>query len=185
MKSVLVVYGTTGGQTRRIAAFIAAALRTHGAKVELVDSASGDAAQVQPVHSAAIVCGSIHRHRHHAALMRFVKQNRDWLMGLPAAFVWASPAALLRDEQGREEQRTIAEAFYRETGWTPAITRHVAGAPRQPGHDNFGQLLMRLVAKPQDGEADDSRHREDTDWDDLARFVGEFLAATSQGESGH
>jgi hypothetical protein len=32
---------------------------------------------------------------------------------------------------------------------------------------------------------DTSRDREYTDWDDLARFVDEFLAATSQQESGH
>ena len=40
MKSVLVVYGTTEGQTRKIAEFIAEALRKRGVKVELVDSAS-------------------------------------------------------------------------------------------------------------------------------------------------
>ena len=44
---------------------------------------------------------------------------------------------------------------------------------------------MRLIAKHQGGDADTSRDREYTDWDDLTRFVDEFLAATSQQESGH
>lgn len=61
MKSVLVVYATTEGQTRKIAEFITSALKVRGVKVELVDSATERAAQVQPVCSAAIVCGSLHR----------------------------------------------------------------------------------------------------------------------------
>ena len=185
MKSVLVVYGTTEGQTRKIAEFIADALKQRGVKVELVDSASKAAAQVQPVHSAAIVCRSIHQRRYQAALLRFVKDNRDWLTGLPAAFVCVSLAVLLQDGQSAEEQRAIEQAFYRETGWTPAITHHVAGALRHPEQDYLKRLIMRLIAKHQGVDADTSRDREYTDWDDLARFVDEFLAATSQQESGH
>ena len=185
MKSVLVVYGTTEGQSRKIAEFIADALRQRGVKVELVDSASEAAVQVQPVHSAAIVCSSIHQRRYQAPLLRFVKENRDWLTGLPAAFVCVSLAVLLQDGQSAEEQRTIEQAFYRQTGWTPAITHHVAGALRHPEQDYLKRLIMRLIAKHQGGDADTSRDREYTDWDDLVRFVDEFLAATSQQESGH
>jgi menaquinone-dependent protoporphyrinogen oxidase len=185
MKSVLVVYGTTEGQTRKIAEFVADALKRRGVKVELVDSASEAAAQVQPVFSAAIVCGSIHQHRYQASLLRFVKQNRDWLVGLPAAFVCVSLASLLQDGQSAEEQRAIEQAFHKQTGWTPAITRHVAGALRHPEHDYLKRLIMRLVARHQGVDVDTSRDREYTDWDDLARFVDEFLVATSQQESGH
>jgi menaquinone-dependent protoporphyrinogen oxidase len=185
MKSVLVVYGTTEGQTRKIAKFVADALKQRGVKVELVDSASEAAAQVQPVHSAAIVCGSIHQRRYQASLLRFVKENRDWLTGLPAAFVCVSLAVLLQDGQSAQEQRTIEQAFYRRTGWTPAITHHVAGALRHPEQDHLKRLLMRLIARHQGVDADPSRDREYTDWEDLTRFVDQFLAATSQQEIGH
>ena len=185
MKSVLVVYGTTEGQTRKIAEFVADALRHRGVKVELVDSASEAAAQVQPVHSAVIVCASIHQHRYQATLLRFVKQNRDWLVGLPAAFVCVSLATLLQDGRSAEEQRAIEQAFHEQTGWRPAITHHVAGALRHPEHDHLKRLIMRLIARHQGVDVDTSRDREYTDWDDLARFVDEFLAATSQQESGH
>jgi len=185
MKSVLVVYGTTEGQTRKVAEFIAEALKARGVKVELVDSAAEGAAQVQPVHSAAIVCGSIHRGRYQAPLLRFVKQNRDWLTGLPAAFVCVSLAGLLQDGKSAEEERAIEKVFYRASGWTPAITRHVAGALRHPERDHLKRLILRLIAKHRGDEADTSRDREYTDWDDLKRFVDEFLAATSQQERGH
>jgi menaquinone-dependent protoporphyrinogen oxidase len=185
MKSVLVVYGTTEGQTRKIAEFITAALHARGVKVELVDSASEAAAMVQPVHSAVIVCGSLHQHKYQASLRRFVKENAGWLTGLPAAFVAVSLTALLQDEQSREELRSAAEAFYRETGWTPAVTRHVAGALRYTEYDYSKRLIMRLIAKQQGGDTDTSRDHEYTDWDDLTRLVEEFLKATPLQESGH
>jgi len=185
MKSALVVYGTTEGQTRKIAEFIANALNAGGVKVELVDSADERAALVQPIYAAAIVCGSLHQHGYPASILRFVKDNKAWLAGIPAAFVAVSLTAALKDDQSRDELREIAEAFYRETGWTPGITRHVAGALRYSQYDYFKRLIMKLIARQQGGDTDTSRDHEYTDWDDLARFVDEFLAATSLRESGH
>lgn len=123
--------------------------------------------------------------RYQASLLRFVKQNRGWLTGLPAAFIAVSLTARLQDEQTHEELRAIEEAFYRETGWRPAITCYVAGALRYTEYGYFKRLIMRLIAKQQRGDTDTSRDHEYTDWDGLTRFVEEFLAATSQQEGGH
>ena len=128
MKSVLVVYGTTEGQTRKVAEFIANALKARGVEVDFVDSATEQAALVQPVYAAAIACGSLHQHRYQGSLLHFAKRNKTWLSGIPAAFVAVSLTAALKDAQNRDDLRDITEAFYRETGWTPGITHHVAGA---------------------------------------------------------
>ena len=113
--------------------------------------------------------------------------RRCWLTCATAwrASTTAALAVLLQDGQSAEEQRTIEQAFYRRTGWTPAITHHVAGALKHPEQDYLKRLIMRLIAKHQGGDADTSRAREYTDWDDLTRYVDAFLAATSQQESGH
>jgi hypothetical protein len=89
----------------------------------------------------AIVCGSLHQHKYQASLLRFLEDNRAWLVGLPAAFVAVSLSAALKDNESRDELQAIAEAFYRETGWTPAITRHVAGALRYTQYDYFKRLI--------------------------------------------
>jgi len=178
MKSVLVVYGTTEGQTRKIAEFIVNALQGRGVEVDLVDSAAESAKLVQPIYAAAIVCGSLHQHNYQHSLLRFVKDNQAWLAGIPAAFVAVSLTAALKDDQSRDELREIAEVFCRQTGWTPAITHHVAGALRYLEYDYFKRLIMKLIARQQGGDTDTSRDHEYTDWDDLTRFVEEFLAAT-------
>jgi menaquinone-dependent protoporphyrinogen oxidase len=185
MKSVLVVYGTTEGQTRRIAEFIADALKQRGVKVELVDSATEGAAQVQPVHSAVIACGSLHQHRFQPSLLRFVRDNRAWLAGLPAALVAVSLTALQDDEQSRDELRKCVEAFCSEAGWTPAVTQHVAGALRYTEHDYFKRLIMRLIARQHGRDTDASRDHEYTDWDAVTGFVERFLASTPLQEAGH
>ncbi len=185
MNTVLVVYGTTEGQTRKIAEFIAEAMKARGVEVELVDSEAERAALVQPVYAAAIVCGSLHQHSYQASLVRFVKDNKAWLAGIPAAFVAVSLTAVLKDDQSRDELRECVEAFCRETGWTPAITRHVAGALRYTQYDYFKRLIMKLIARQQGGDTDTTRDHEYTDWDDLTRFVEEFLVATRLQHSGH
>jgi menaquinone-dependent protoporphyrinogen oxidase len=65
---VLVVYGTTEGQSRKVAEFIADAPKARG--VDLVDSSAEGATLIQPVYAAVIVCGSLHQHSHQASLVR-------------------------------------------------------------------------------------------------------------------
>jgi menaquinone-dependent protoporphyrinogen oxidase len=178
MKSVLVVYATTEGQTRKIAEFIAEALKGHGVEVELVDSAAKGAALVQPVYAAAIVCGSLHQHKYQSSLLRFVKDNRSWLDGIPAAFVAVSLTAAVPDDKGVDALREAVEAFYRETGWTPGITHHVAGALRYSEYDYFKRLRMKRIAGQRGGDTDTSHDYEYTAWDDLTRFAEDFAATT-------
>ena len=177
MKSVLVVYGTTEGQTRKIAEFLASALTALRVDVDLLDSATERAALVQPVYAAAIACGSLHQQKYQASLRHFVKSNKAWLAGIPAAFIAVSLTAVLKDDQSRSELQETAEAFYQETGWTPGITRHVAGALRYSEYDYFKRLIMKLIARQHGGDTITSHDHEYTDWDDLTRFVGEFVAA--------
>ena len=184
MKSVLVIYGTTEGQTRKIAEFITDALKARGAEVELVDSASERAAQVQPVYAAAIVCGSLHQSRFQSSLLHFLKANQGWLAGIPTVFIAVSLTAALDDDQSRAELQKLAEAFCAEAAWTPATTRQVAGALRYSQYDYFKRLIMKLIARQHGDDTDTSHDYEYTDWDDLTRFVEAFLAAHSV-QAGH
>jgi len=185
MKSVLVAYGTTEGQARKVAEFIADALKARGVEVELVDSAAKGAMLIQPVYAAVIVCGSLHQRSYQASLVRFVKDNKDWLVGIPTAFIAVSLTAVLKDDESREELRKLTEALYRTTGWTPAITRHVAGALRYTQYGCLKRMIVKRIARRHGSDADTMHDHEYTDWNDLTRFVEEFLAAVPQMASAH
>jgi len=184
MDSILIVYGTTEGQTRKIAEFIANAVRAQGISVETVDSATDAATKVQPAHVAAIVCGSLHQQHYQSSLLHFLRRNRAWLAGIPTAFASVSMTAVLNDAQSRAELEQVAKNFYGETGWTPRFTLHVAGALRYTQYDFFKRLVMRLIAKYHGGDTDTLLDHEYTDWNALTRFVQDFLAGAQVKKSG-
>ena len=176
MNSVLVIYGTTEGQTRKIAEFVANAIRMQGIDVDVVDSSAEGSMKVRPAHVAAIVCGSLHQQRYQSSLTHFVRHHRAWLAGIPTAFISVSMTAVLEDGQSRAELRKVVEAFYGETGWTPRLLLQAAGALRYTQGDFFKRLVMKLIARYQGGSPDTFRDHEYTDWDALACFIENFLA---------
>ena len=90
MQPILVAYGTTEGQTRKIAEFIAERLRIRGHRVDLVDTATPAAQQLGASYQAAIVGGSLHQQRHQRSLEHFLKDNRVWLDAMPLALFFRS-----------------------------------------------------------------------------------------------
>lgn len=184
MKTVLVVYGTTEGHTRKIAIFIAEHLRAHGARVDLLDSATPAAAAVQPNYGAVVIAGSLHEHLHQRALVHFVKENVAWLNAVPTAVVSVGLAAAIPDPEIQAQARNNLQYFLNETGLKPALARTVGGALLYTKYDWFKRTMMRLIAKQMGKDVDDTRDHEYTDWDDLRRFVDDFvrLARLSDGQ---
>jgi menaquinone-dependent protoporphyrinogen oxidase len=174
MQPILVAYATTEGHTRKVAEFIAERLRIRGHRVDLVDVA-GAAAGVTAAYQAAFVGGSVHNHRHQSALLHFVKANRHWLDSLPVALFSVSLAAAGPDMDARIEAQRMADQLVDESGLKPVLTGCIAGALKYTQYDYFKRLIMRLIAR-QTGRSTGTAHdTEYTDWDDVERFVDEFL----------
>jgi len=178
MKTILVAYGTTEGHTRKIAEFIAERLHRHGKNVDLIDSATPDASAVQPIYSGAFIGGSVHHQRHQTALAHFVKGNLAWLNVIPTAFFSVNLAMLHKDQEGRAEAKQCADAFIEETELKPTAVHLVAGALKYTQYDFFKRALLRYFVKPGGVDASTSEDTEYTDWNDVDRFVDEYLAAT-------
>lgn len=177
MQPILVAYGTTEGQSRKIAEFIADRLRIRGHRVDLVDTASPAAEQVQPVYQAAFLGGPVHYDRHPAALAHFIKTNLAWLQVLPTAFFSVGLAMTQPHADERENAKALVRAFLQETGLAPLTLRYVAGALKYTRYDFVKRLLMRSVQPQLAGADDTSRDHEYTDWNEVEAFVDEFLAA--------
>ena len=186
MKRILVVYGTTEGHTRKIAEFIGEKLRARGHVARVIDAASPDAKQVQPMYDGVIVGGSLHQGQHQSALAHFIRENTSWLNGLPSALFSVSLSMASADEKERAEARQLAQQFVEQTGLDAGIVRCLAGALLYTKYDYFKRFMMRRIAEQEGGEVDTSKDHEYTDWDDVAAFVDEYLAATAMvGEKSH
>ena len=175
MQPILVAYGTTEGQTGKIADAMARRLRAHGHRVDLLDTASPAAQTVSPQYQAAMIGGSVHNERHQSALTHFVKANRPWLKAMPVAMFSVSLSAALPDMDSRLEARRALDAWVLDSELTPVSVRCVAGALRYTRYDYLKRQVMRLIAREHGQTGDASHDVEYTDWNDVDAFVDEFL----------
>ncbi|HEU0301437.1 MAG TPA: flavodoxin domain-containing protein [Longimicrobium sp.] len=176
MSQILIVFGSTEGQTHKIAHRVAeiAEARGHAAVVR------NSAAHPPPVghpYDAAVIAGSLHARRHQAELVRFARENREALRRIPTAFCSVSLTAALMDAAHQSQAGACAERFFRETGWRPDVTWLTAGALKYSRYGRVKKLLMRWIASRQGGGTDASRDYEYTDWERLEQQVTAFLQA--------
>ena len=92
MSKISIVYGTTEGQTAKIADVMADVIRAHGHDVATVDvkhASDGLAAG----YDGVILGASIHMGKHDKHAVEFVRHNREVLERVPSGFFSVSLAA--------------------------------------------------------------------------------------------
>jgi menaquinone-dependent protoporphyrinogen oxidase len=175
---ILIVYGTSYGQTRKVAEFLAERLRQQSASVEVREA--GSAGDVDPADfDGTIVASAMQMGAYRPAIVRYVRDHLAALTAKPSVFVSVSMAAantLHREEAMAEIQKWLAR-FSEKSGWTPARIEHVAGGLPYTRYNFITRWFMRRIAEKEGNATDTTRDHEYTDWDALARFADSFLAS--------
>lgn len=174
MAHFLVVYGTTDGQTRKIATYVANAIRDRGHTVTASDSDSITDPVSAEEYDGIVVGASVHSGHHQTSVVQFVKENLGRLEALPSAFFSVSLAALDGTEHQVAAQSYIA-GFRKETGWRPDVVEAVAGALRYTKYNFIKRFVMKWISRRSGRPTDTSRDYEFTDWEHVGRFVKRFL----------
>lgn len=176
MTRVLIPYGTTEGQTAKIAEVIAEVLRDAGHEAEPVDIKSL-VDTVPDGYGAAIVGASIHMGKHDKHAVEFVRHNRELLERVPSGFFSVSLAA----HGDLEEAEGYLEQFQQETGWRPAKVALFGGALLYTHYGFLKRRLMKKIAGDKPGHlgTDTSRDYVYTEWDAVRGFAEEFLSQLS------
>ena len=173
---LLIVYGTTQGQTRKIARHILDLLFDAGHSGELLPAA--DASGLDPTaFDAVFLASSVHAGHYHRDLVSFVEQHAEGLNALPSCFVSVSLAAAGHSPDDWRGLDQIAQDFGYATGWTPSQTLQVAGAYTPSRYDIVTRFVMRRIVAAKDPEADLTAHKEYTDWAALDRDVLSWVNA--------
>jgi len=178
--NVLIIYGTTEGQTRKIASFVADRIRDQGNAVSLVDSTDMPDNLDIGVFDSIIAAGSVHNGHHQASLFQFVHDRAEGLQAMPTAFVSVSLSMASDEAQDRLDAAKCADLFLEVAGWKPTVIHLVAGALRYTQYDFFKGWMLKMIAGAKGASTDTSKDHEFTDWPDLEALVDAFLAQAAE-----
>ena len=126
--NVLIVYGTTEGQTRKIAELTANRIRERGHQAKLLDSTALESDLNLDTYDAFIIAASVHQECHQEEITNFVIAHRETLGTKPSAFISVSLSAVL--EGAEPEAQRYVDHFVSVTGWRPRRTLLLGGALR-------------------------------------------------------
>ena len=179
---ILILYGTTEGQTRKIAHFMEAILQNAGHHVTIADTATNPPAPT--AYDAILIGSSIHMHKYQSAAKHYIKKHLDELNNMPGAFFSVSLAVASGLAEENLGVQKITNDFLEQTGWKPMMVTQIAGALKYTEYDYFKRLVMKMISKKEGGATDTSQDYEYTDWEEVTKFVNEFLERASQSPEG-
>jgi menaquinone-dependent protoporphyrinogen oxidase len=172
MARMLVAYGTSEGQTARIAEAVVDVFRSRGDEAEAVDIDTLDAIALG--HYDGFVLGaSIHMGRHDKRAVHFAKAHHEVLAQIPSAFFSVSLATAGGEV---EEAQGYVDEFEEQTGWRPDRVALFAGALPYTHYGFFKRQMMKKIVKDKPGhlDTDTSRDYVYTEWDAVTRFAEHF-----------
>lgn len=172
---ILIIYGTSEGHTRKIARYMEEVLQNEGHTVVIADASEQPPSPLD--HDMVLIGASLHMHKYQSSVRQFIMEHLAALNALPSAFfsVCLSVASEIKEEHA--EAHKIAADFLAETGWHARETGHIAGALKYTRYDYFKRLIMRMIAKKQGASTNTLKDHEYTDWDEVGRFVLDFVKA--------
>ena len=169
---ILIVYGTTEGQTRKICEFLRDQAEQVGHEISL---ANAHESHIHPgSYDAVVIAASVHIGKYQPGVINFVKQHQESLNHKVTAFISVSLTAASEDKDSWEDLRKISHQFIEESGWNPTYTEQVAGALRYSKYHFLKKILMRMIASKSGGSTDTSKDHEYTDWDQVKRLIGKL-----------
>jgi len=174
MSRVLVLYGSSEGQTAKIARAIAYSLNADSIETDVVQADTHDP---RPCHYAGvIVAGSLHGGRYQKPVAKWIQAHLAEFGNQPTAFVSVCLSVLSTQEKARDEARAIPRRFVDDLHWHPTVIKVVAGALPYTKYNFFTRWMMKRIVTSAGGDTDTSRDYEYTDWKDLRDFTDRFAA---------
>ena len=171
--SVLIVFATVEGQSRKIADFAANIARGAGLSVSLLDTSNTPEDISFDGVDEVILAAPVHERRHPAGFELFLSTQKEELAKRRTCMLSVSLSAAF--PAGMEEAEDYLVEMKMRTGLTPDVEMLVAGAVHSLSYDYYeSQVLRHIVLRDRDF---DSRKgdREFTDWDALRTALTDFL----------
>jgi len=182
---ILIVFGTSYGQTAKIAQRMRAVLAENGFGAAVYD-ADDESADMNPyAFDGILVGGSLIRGGHQRSVRRFVSRHLLRINTMPSGFFSVSASAASREPRGQADARDAMQRFLTETHWEPDMMTTLAGAITFTKYSFVTRWIMKRISRLNGGPTDTSRDHELTDWthvDEFARRFGRLVAGSKPVE---
>jgi menaquinone-dependent protoporphyrinogen oxidase len=177
MPKISIIYGTSEGQTRKIAEYMASVIEQNGHSAVVVDCSRVSSTFSMQDYDAALIGASMHVGRFQDTVREFVRSHLEQLQRIPSAFFSVSLTAASRKAQDQAQVRQSVTTFQKETGWRPHQVACIAGALKYSRYGIAKRWIMKRIAKQTSGDLDTSRDYEYTNWGAVKLFVEDFLSS--------
>lgn len=178
---VLIIFGTSYGQTEKIANRIAGVLQRRGLAVELCNAATGRPSLALEQYTGVVIGTSLIARGHQPAIKQFVQNHVATLNALPTVFYQVSASAGSASSQGRMAAQRILDEFVASQGWMPVLSASIAGAINYTRYNILLRWFMKRASAKNGGNTDTSRDHEYTDWGQVDRFAAATATAIYPG----
>lgn len=173
--TVLVLFASIEGQTRKIARFVEAEVRKAGHEATLVDVSDKMAKVTFEGFDTVILAAPVHERRHPPAFELLLTASRPELGDRRTLMISVSLGAAF-PELHAEAQEYLDEMKMR-TSLKPNAEALVAGAVRPGSYGYYETQVLRHAILHNHAIDPSIQEQEFTDWDALAAVVKQFVSA--------
>jgi menaquinone-dependent protoporphyrinogen oxidase len=170
---ILIVYGTTHGQTAKIAASIQGTLEQRGLSVTMANAKQGPTPALSGFQGVIVGASMIAR-GHQPVVAEYIRDHLASLNAMPSAFYSVSASAGSAMEKGRAAARRLRTEFLIKTGFRPDLSESIAGAIKYTRYNILLRWYMKKASRMNGGSTDTSRDHEYTDWKQVRAFANAF-----------
>ena len=180
MSKVLIVYGTTYGQTAKISEAIANELKKLGKETDVFDSETIPTWVTPESYDAAIIGASVISGGYQRPLRKWVKKNSLQLAKIPSAFFSTCLGILQTEEAVKQEEIKLVKDLFFRTNWYPQVWTIFAGSLLYTRYNWLVRRVMRRISRKAGGETDMAHDYEYTNWDEVRKFAMDFSAQLAE-----
>jgi len=174
-QSVLLLYSSRFGQSRKIAETVAETLNNAGLPVEVEELTDTTPMRIKPERHFALGLVMSVRYGYFArAAFQLVKMHRSWLCTVPTLLITVSLTA--RKPEKRDPARhSYTRKFIARTGWQPSCVEVAAGALEYPRYNVFDRTCIRFIMWLMGGETDGISSIEYTNWESVRTVARQWI----------
>lgn len=174
MGKVLLVYGTSEGQTKKVAEEIGRTLVKEGLSYDIAPGEAAPKGEQLKAYSAVIAGSSVHAGHFNKEVMAWAIENAQTLKTMPSAFFSVCLGILEDSPKARADERQILTDLFEITDWHPKYSAIFAGALKYSQYNWLKKWIMKRIVAKAGGDTDTSRDYEYTDWNEVKAFAERF-----------